>query len=121
MTSLITKQTQAKIQTLVAPAALRLPSFVSRRMDAHHVGRIEQLMGGEHVHVWKRPGPGAVMLAGNDYLCLANEPALLDAQVRTLQANAGQALMSAVYLQAGSQQHRLEDKFAAFLGAQETV
>jgi CAI-1 autoinducer synthase len=90
-------------------------------MDAHHVTRIEQLMGGEHVHVWKRPGPGAVMLAGNDYLCLANEPALIDAQVRTMQGNGSQTLMSAVYLQAGSQQHRLEEKFADFMCAEETV
>jgi CAI-1 autoinducer synthase len=90
-------------------------------MDAHHIDRIEQLMGGEHVHVWKRQGPGAVMLAGNDYLCLANEPVLLDAQARVLTGNGGQSLMSAVYLQAGSQQHRLEEKFADFMGAQETI
>jgi len=100
---------------------LRMPAFVTKRMDAHHVDRIEQLMGGEHVHVWKRQGPGAVMLAGNDYLCLANEPSLLDAQVRALRGTDGQALMSAVYLQAGSLQHRLEAKFADFMGAQETV
>jgi CAI-1 autoinducer synthase len=100
---------------------LRMPAFVTKRMDAHHVDRIEQLMGGEHVHVWKRQGPDAVMLAGNDYLCLANEPALLDAQVRALRGTDAQALMSAVYLQAGSRQHRLEEKFADFMGAQETV
>ncbi|CAH0294837.1 CAI-1 autoinducer synthase [Massilia sp. Bi118] len=100
---------------------LHMPAFVTRRMDAHHVTRIEQLMGGEHVHVWKRQGPGAVMLAGNDYLCLANEPVLLDAQARVLTGDGGQSLMSAVYLQAGSQQHRLEEKFADFMGAQETI
>jgi CAI-1 autoinducer synthase len=98
-----------------------MPSFVTGRMDAHHVTRIEQLMGGEHVHVWKRPGPGAVMLAGNDYLCLANEPSLIAAQAQTMLGNGGQALMSAVYLQAGSQQHRLEEKFADFLSAEQTV
>jgi CAI-1 autoinducer synthase len=98
-----------------------MPSFVTGRMDAHHVTRIEQLMGGEHVHVWKRPGPGAVMLAGNDYLCLANEPSLIAAQAHTMLGNGGQALMSAVYLQAGSQQHRLEEKFADFLSAEQTV
>jgi len=101
--------------------SLHMPAFVTKRMDAHHVDRIEQLMGGEHVHVWKRQGPGAVMLAGNDYLCLANEPSLLDAQVRALRGTDGQSLMSAVYLQAGSLQHRLEEKFADFMGAQETV
>ncbi len=103
------------------PVTLRMPSFVTRRMDLHHVTRIEELMGGEHVHVWKRPGPGAVMLAGNDYLCLANEPTLIEAQIHTMQGNGGQNLMSAVYLQAGSRQHMLEEKFADFLGAEQTV
>jgi CAI-1 autoinducer synthase len=102
------------------PATLRMPAFVTRRMDLHHVTRIEQLMGGEHVHVWKRPGAGAVMLAGNDYLCLSNETSLIEAQVRTMR-DGGQALMSAVFLQAGSLQHRLEEKFADFMAAEAAV
>jgi CAI-1 autoinducer synthase len=61
------------------------------------------------------------MLAGNDYLCLANEPALIEAQVRCLQGTGGQALMSSVFLQAGSAQHRLEQKFADFMGAEDTI
>jgi len=115
MTTLTTKQINAR------RATLHMPSFVTRRMDAHHITRIEQLMGGEHVHVWKRPGPGAVMLAGNDYLCLSTEPSLLAAQANCLRENGGQALMSAVFLQAGSLQHRLEQKFADFMHAEETV
>lgn len=103
------------------PASHELPSFVTRRMDEHYVTRVEQLLGGEHMHVWKRPGPGAVMLAGNDYLCIASEPALVRAQVACLENNAGQALMSSVFLQAGSAQHRLEAKFAEYLGAEDTV
>jgi CAI-1 autoinducer synthase len=90
-------------------------------MDEHYVTRVEQLLGGEHMHVWQRPGPGAVMLAGNDYLCLANEAALIEAQVRCLQGTGGQALMSSVFLQAGSAQHRLEQKFADFMGAEDTI
>jgi CAI-1 autoinducer synthase len=108
-------------QITIRPAALRMPSFVTKRMDEHYVTRVEQLLGGEHMHVWKRPGPGAVMLAGNDYLCLANEPALIEAQVRCLQGTGGQALMSSVFLQAGSAQHRLEQKFADFMGAEDTI
>ena len=108
-------------QVTIRPAALRMPAFVTNRMDEHYVTRVEQLLGGEHMHVWKRPGPGAVMLAGNDYLCLANEAALIDAQVRCLQGTGGQALMSSVFLQAGSAQHRLEQKFADFMCAEDTI
>ncbi|RYF05447.1 MAG: quorum-sensing autoinducer synthase [Oxalobacteraceae bacterium] len=103
------------------PAARRMPEFVTRRMDEHYVTRVEKLLGGEHMHVWAPPQAGAVMLAGNDYLCIANEPALIDAQVRTLQGTQGQMLMSSVFLQEGSFQHRLEAKMAAFMQAEDGV
>jgi len=108
-------------QFAVQPAAGRLPSFVTKRMDEHYVTRVEQLLGGEHMHVWKQPGPGAVMLAGNDYLCISNQPDLVQAQVRCLQQNQSQSLMSSVFLQAGSAQHRLEAKLAHYMGAEDGV
>jgi CAI-1 autoinducer synthase len=103
------------------PAARRMPEFVARRMDDHYVTRVEKLLGGEHMHVWTPPAPGAVMLATNDYLCIANEPALIDAQVRSLQATQNQMLMSSVFLQEGSAQHRVEAKLAAFMQAEDGV
>lgn len=103
------------------PAARRMPEFVTRRMDDHYVTRVEKLLGGEHMHVWTPPAPGAVMLATNDYLCIANEPALIEAQVRTLQATQNQMLMSSVFLQEGSTQHRLEAKLAAYMEAEDGV
>jgi len=103
------------------PAASRMPEFVTRRMDDHYVTRVEKLLGGEHMHVWTPPAPGAVMLATNDYLCIANEPALIEAQVRTLQATQNQMLMSSVFLQEGSTQHRLEAKLAAYMEAEDGV
>ncbi|MRW92138.1 quorum-sensing autoinducer synthase [Duganella sp. FT80W] len=98
-----------------------LPEFVTRRMDLHYVTRIEQLLGGEHPHAWQPTPAGAVFLAGNDYLCLAGEPALVGAQVTALQRSAGELLMSAVYLQEGSAQHRLERKLARFMGAEDGI
>jgi CAI-1 autoinducer synthase len=59
---------------------------------------------------------GAVILAGNDYLCMAGEPALVAAQIRVLQGG-GAMLMSAVYLQEGSRQHRLEQRWPSFWAA----
>ena len=103
------------------PAEQRMPSFVTRRMDEHYVTRVQQLLGGEHMHVWQPPQAGAIMLAGNDYLCIAHEPGLLDAQARCLLGNQSGMLMSSVFLQAGSSQHRLEAKMAAFMGAEDGV
>ncbi|NHZ43011.1 alpha-hydroxyketone-type quorum-sensing autoinducer synthase [Massilia aquatica] len=98
-----------------------MPSFVTGRMDEHYVTRVAQLLGGEHLHVWTAPQPGAIMLASNDYLCISGEAALLDAQARCLVRNRGGMLMSSVFLQQGSAQHRLEAKLAAFMGAEDGV
>ena len=90
-----------------------LPAFVTKRMDEHYITRVEQLLGGEHLHVWKPAQAGAIMLAGNDYLCISGEPGLLQAQARCLQSSQAGLLMSSVFLQEGSRQHRLEAKLAA--------
>ncbi|MES3024150.1 MAG: alpha-hydroxyketone-type quorum-sensing autoinducer synthase [Pseudomonadota bacterium] len=108
-------------QSLSPRAEQRMPAFVTRRMDEHYVTRVEQLLGGEHMHVWRPAGAGAVMLAGNDYLCIAGERGLRDAQARCLLAGEGELLMSSVFLQQGSAQHRLEARLAAFMGAEDGV
>lgn len=107
----------------VAPvsAEQRMPAFVTRRMDEHYVTRVQELLGGEHLHVWKPAQADSVMLAGNDYLCISSQRALLAAQARCLQANQSGMLMSSVFLQEGSSQHRLEAKLAAFMGAEDGV
>ncbi|MBV7536938.1 quorum-sensing autoinducer CAI-1 synthase [Duganella sp. sic0402] len=102
-------------------ACFDLPDFLTRRMDLHYITRIEQLLGGEHPHAWQATPAGAVFLAGNDYLCLAGEPALVEAQVAALRQQQGELLMSAVYLQEGSAQHRLERKLAYFMGAEDGI
>lgn len=98
-----------------------LPAFVGRRMDEHYVTRVQELLGGEHLHVWKPAEAGAIMLAGNDYLCISGESKLLNAQARCLAGNQGGMLMSSVFLQEGSTQHRLEAKLAAYMGAEDGV
>lgn len=102
-------------------AEQRLPAFVTRRMDEHYVTRVQQLLGGEHLHVWKPAQAGAIMLAGNDYLCISNQRELLDAQARCLSSHHSGMLMSSVFLQEGSTQHRLEAKLAHFMGAEDGV
>ncbi|MFA9219124.1 MAG: alpha-hydroxyketone-type quorum-sensing autoinducer synthase [Sphingomonadaceae bacterium] len=97
------------------------PAFVSRRIDQHYVVRIAGLLGGEHPHAWQPVPAQAIFLAGNDYLCLAAEPVLRQAQRRALEAGQGELLMSAVYLQEGSAQHRLEHKLARFMGAEDGI
>ena len=102
-------------------AEQRLPAFVTRRMDEHYVTRVQKLLGGEHMHVWAPAGADPLMLANNDYLCVAGEAVLIGAQARQLLASGSGMLMSSVFLQAGSAQHRLEAKLAAYMGAEDGV
>lgn len=111
----------ARQQSLFVRAEHSLPSFVTKRMDEHYVTRVEQLLGGEHLHVWKPAEAGAIMLAGNDYLCISSDPTLLAAQARCLQSSRAGLLMSSVFLQEGSRQHQLETKLANFMGAEDGV
>ncbi|MBA5638216.1 quorum-sensing autoinducer CAI-1 synthase [Duganella sp. LX20W] len=110
----------APARARLAAAEHNLPDYVTCRMDAHYVTRIEQLLGGEHPHAWQPTPAGAIFLAGNDYLCLGGEPALVRAQANRLAGGAA-LLMSAVYLQEGSPQHRLEHKFARLMGAEDGI
>ncbi|MBA5605490.1 quorum-sensing autoinducer CAI-1 synthase [Duganella sp. FT3S] len=110
----------APARARLAAAEHHLPDYVTCRMDAHYVTRIEQLLGGEHPHAWQPTPAGAIFLAGNDYLCLGGESALIRAQAERLAGGAA-LLMSAVYLQEGSPQHRLERKFASLMGAEDGI
>ena len=98
-----------------------LPNFVTRRMDEHYITRVQQLLGGEHLHVWAPAPQDAVMLAGNDYLCISGQRELLQAQTAALSGTPAGMLMSSVFLQEGSRQHRLEARLAAFMGAEDGV
>ena len=113
-------QTVHALAPIVA-AEHRLPPFVTRRMDEHYVTRVQKLLGGEHLHVWQPARAGALMLANNDYLCIAAQRELLEAQANCLRGSAPGMLMSSVFLQEGSPQHRLEARLAAFMGAQDGV
>ncbi|MBY0240855.1 MAG: quorum-sensing autoinducer CAI-1 synthase [Burkholderiaceae bacterium] len=97
----------------------RLPAFVHARMDQHYVERVGKLLGGEHMHVWLPPGPDAIYVASNDYLCIAGEHTLLQAQADCLRLGGADLLMSSVFLQEGSRQHRLEQQFARFMGSED--
>lgn len=98
-----------------------LPAFVTSRMHEWYVERVGKLHGGSPLHVWCPSQANPVLLAGNDYLCLAREHSLTHAQASVLEQAAGEMLMSAVFLQPGSAQFRLEERLAAFMGAEDGI
>jgi CAI-1 autoinducer synthase len=98
-----------------------LPAFVRARVDAHHVERIEKLWGGNHLLHGRVPGSDAVHLSSNDYLCLSGQQELVKAQTEALQHEAGDMLMSAIFLHGDNPQSRLERQFANFLGVEDCL
>jgi CAI-1 autoinducer synthase len=114
-------QDQIDVRIFSKPAKQRMPDFVTQRMDEHYITHIEKLLGGQHPHAWQPTPAEAIFLAGNDYLSLAGQPALVAAQVDALRRSHDEMLMSAVFLQEGSAQHRLERKFARFMGAEDGI
>ncbi|WP_295992072.1 alpha-hydroxyketone-type quorum-sensing autoinducer synthase [Rugamonas sp.] len=102
-------------------AEQRMPDYVTSRMHEHYVTRIEKLLGGHHPTAWQPAPADALFLAGNDYLCLSGEASLVGAQMRSLEASQGELLMSAVFMNDESPQHRLERKMARHMGAEDGV
>lgn len=71
--------------------------------------------------VGRKPGPDAILLAGNDYLSLSRHPAIVRAMTEALQESSTDVLMSTVYVQHLDKQRQYEAAMAAYLGSDATV
>ena len=65
--------------------------------------------------------PDTIILSTNDYLSLAQDPRIVQAQVKALQEEADNVFMSGVFLSGDSPQRRFERQMASFLGAEDVV
>ena len=90
--------TESYHEPLILAAEQRLPAFVSTRLDEYYTDRMEKLWGGEHLLHWSSPGPNAIYLSSNDYLCIAAEPRLIEAQAASLLRGEADLLMSTVFV-----------------------
>lgn len=96
-----------------------LPPWITRRMDTHFVDRMEKLWGGDHLLHGRTPGPNALHLSSNDYLCLLGEPGLVQAQARALLNEEPELLMSSVFRHGDTPQQQVERKLAALMQAED--
>lgn len=71
--------------------------------------------------VGRKPGAGAILLAGNDYLSLARHPKIVKAIADTLHNTHSDVLMSTVYVQHLEVQQQYETAMAAYLGSEAAV
>ncbi len=96
-----------------------LPAWIANRMDGHFVDRMGKLWGGDHLLHGRTPGPDALHLSSNDYLCLLGERALVQAQARALLDEQPELLMSSVFRHGDTPQQRVERKLAALMQAED--
>lgn len=88
-------------------------------MDTHFVERMGKLWDGDHLLHGRTPGPDALHLSSNDYLCLLGEKALVQAQARALLDEQPELLMSSVFRHGDTPQQRVERKLAALMEAED--
>jgi len=98
-----------------------LPDFVTSRIDNHVTGTIERRWAGQHLLHGRVPGPAALHLSSNDYLCLLAEHSLLQAQAKAVLDSRHQLLMSAAYLHGDTPTTRTERRLAQYTGAQDSI
>jgi len=96
-----------------------LPAWISTRMDTHFIDRMGTLWGGDHLLHGRTPGPDALHLSSNDYLCLLGEAPLVQAQARALLDEQPELLMSSVFRHGDTPQQRVERKLAALMQAED--
>jgi len=88
-------------------------------MEQHFVKRMEKLWGGDHLLHGLTPGPNALHLTSNDYLCLLGEPSLVQAQARALLTGGQELLMSSVFQHGDTPQRQVERKLASLMQAED--
>ena len=97
------------------------PAFLKHRMDDFYLKRWREEWGGKHIMRGPSPGRADIQLVSNDYLAIANHPAIVRAQVASLEKTDDSVLMSGVFLDDDAPQHRLENRLAEWAGYPEAI
>lgn len=92
------------------------PGFLQHRMDEFYLDRWRKEWGGKHIMRGRTPSRSDVQLVSNDYLAIANHPAIAAAQINALQQADDSVLMSGVFLDDQADQHVLERRLANWTG-----
>lgn len=118
MTTLPTHVPPSVIPSQFSIATPALPDWIHARMRCHFDERMAKLWGGDHLLHGQAPGPDALFLNSNDYLCLLGERPLVRAQARVLLGHEHELLMSAVFQHGDTPQSRVEARLARMMRAE---
>ncbi|MES1924674.1 alpha-hydroxyketone-type quorum-sensing autoinducer synthase [Salinisphaera sp. T31B1] len=97
------------------PRSKAEPEFLREHVDHYFRERVEKTWKGGHIMHGRTPGPDAILMVTNDYLDLANNPQILQAQIDSLRGSDNTVVMSGVYLHGDSPQLDLERRMARWM------
>lgn len=98
------------------------PQFLFDRVECYYRDRIEVNYKGRHPMKGRSPGPSAIKLRSNDYLCLAGEPRVIEAEVRALRASGhGDSVSRTFVHHEADGLHAFEKRVALLMGAEAAV
>ncbi|MFZ1107511.1 MAG: alpha-hydroxyketone-type quorum-sensing autoinducer synthase [Rhodomicrobium sp.] len=98
------------------------PKFLFDRVECYYRDRIEVSYKGRHPLKGLTPGPGAVRLRSNDYLCVAGDRRVIEAEVRALQAGGhGDSVSRAFVHHEADGLNAFEQRVARLMGAEAAV
>lgn len=97
------------------------PRFLADHIDHYYRERVAKTWDGGHIMHGRSPSADSVMMVSNDYLDLANHPAIRQAQIDTLDATDNTMVMSAVYLHGDSPQDDFENRMADWMAMESTL
>lgn len=96
------------------------PEFLTWRIDQYY-RRVRDNHGDGHIMRGRLPGRNALHLSSNDYLSIAQHPAILKAMADSIKRNGNGLLMSGIYLHGPCPQLALEQRLADFMQAESGV
>ncbi|MFY2563203.1 alpha-hydroxyketone-type quorum-sensing autoinducer synthase [Corallococcus terminator] len=97
-----------------------VPVFLQRKLHDFET-RMRRWESPRHILDGLTPGPGAILLNGNDYLCLAKHPRLAQAAMEALSREGLGVMMSSVFQRGAHPRHLLERRLAALLRAESGI
>ncbi len=98
------------------------PKFLFDRVECYYRDRIEVSYQGRHPMKGRSPGPSAIKLRSNDYLCLAGHPRVIEAEIGALQASGHGDLVSRTFVHHEADGlNAFEQRAARLMGAEAAV
>lgn len=96
-------------------------THLDNRIDSFYQHSIAPRKNKQHLVINKMLKKGDILLNSNDYLCVSSHPSIIKARIKHLSEEHKEVLMSAVFLQKGSPQLKLQEKFANFLNFEASI